>query len=376
MQKLKKLIVVFALFGCAKPPMKSVDNRNSESTPGKNDQDATQIASSLGVDQNTANQYLALVNESFLQNPGTLESRAKIVSRSGSKVLGQVSFRDLRDGSGMVATYIVVGLNPGQEHGFHIHDVGNCESSDGLSTAGHFNPDKKDHGGPAAEPHHAGDMGNIKANELGIAWKRILIKGVTVAKVKGKGLIVHQNKDDFTNVNNGNAGARWGCGVIAPGAEQVPTPEPTVLAATLISLAAKTPPVKGRLELRDLPGGGVSIKGTVEGLTPNMKHAIHIHENPANSECVNTFTEVGGHYNPTTQPHGKVGDSASHGGDLGNLEVDEAGKATVNITKMGISLKGTNPVAKRAIIIHDKQDDFTTQPTGNAGDRISCGIIK
>lgn len=363
-----------------------MDNRNatdanSENSKGNfNDADVEKLSKNIGVDGPTARAYLTLNERCAHENPSTPTTTAQIVSRNGSRVLGHVTMRDRADGSGLVVTYIVAGLNPNQEHGFHIHETGNCESSDALSAGGHFNPDKKDHGDPSKAGHHVGDLGNIKADALGIAslsgyGQRLLVPGVTVSMVMGKSLIIHEKKDDFGAANNGNAGPRWGCGLIGAPAGKEANPEPAVLVSNLVSAAARTTPIKGRLEIRE-DAAGLVIKGVIEGLNPNGTHGFHIHENPANAECVNQFTEVGGHYNPSNQQHGDPGAATSHLGDLGNLRADANGKAMVDITRKGLSLKGTNAINKRAFIIHDKEDDLKTQPAGGAGDRIACGIIK
>jgi Cu-Zn family superoxide dismutase len=96
------------------------------------------------------------------------------------------------------------GLTPGQEHGFHIHEKGDCSSGDGLSAGGHFNPAGKPHGPQDAE-HHAGDLPALKADANGKADLRIV----------GRGLIVHAQPDDYRTQPTGNSGARVACAVIA-----------------------------------------------------------------------------------------------------------------------------------------------------------------
>lgn len=124
--------------------------------------------------------------------------------------------------------------------------------------------------------------------------------------------------------------------------------------------------------------GKVSMVGTFSGLTPG-EHAIHIHEKADCSAADGTST--GGHWNPTAEPHGKWGETAGyHRGDIGNLIADADGNATVEFSTdlwcIGCEDETKNIVGK-AVIVHQGVDDFTTQPTGAAGSRVSCtGIIK
>ena len=112
----------------------------------------------------------------------------------------------------------VQGLAPGSEHGFHIHEKGDCSAPDGMSAGGHYNPTGHKHGmaGPAA---HVGDLPSLVADSNGVAklsWETHSISVGTglPSDVKGRGVIVHKDKDDFTTQPTGNSGARLACGVI------------------------------------------------------------------------------------------------------------------------------------------------------------------
>jgi Cu-Zn family superoxide dismutase len=124
--------------------------------------------------------------------------------------------------------------------------------------------------------------------------------------------------------------------------------------------------------------GEVVMKATFSGLTPG-EHAIHIHDKADCSAADGTST--GGHWNPTAEPHGKWDDSAGyHRGDIGNFTADADGNATLEFTTdlwcIGCEDETKNIVGK-AVIVHQGVDDFTSQPSGAAGARISCtGIIK
>jgi Cu-Zn family superoxide dismutase len=122
--------------------------------------------------------------------------------------------------------------------------------------------------------------------------------------------------------------------------------------------------------------GGVRFDLAVDNLTPG-EHAVHLHEK---GDCsAEDASSAGGHWNPTMKPHGKRdGGHAFHKGDIGNMNVGADGKGTMQLTVKGWSIGGadsTNVIGK-SVIIHEKADDFTTQPSGNAGARLSCGVIK
>jgi Cu-Zn family superoxide dismutase len=105
----------------------------------------------------------------------------------------------------------VSGIKPG-EHGFHIHMYGDLRSSDGSSAGGHFNPEGHPHGGPDSKEHHAGDLGNIRANGMGVAKVDIKAMGLDLHHVLGRAIVVHADKDDFKDIKS--AGPRIGVGVI------------------------------------------------------------------------------------------------------------------------------------------------------------------
>lgn len=119
--------------------------------------------------------------------------------------------------------------------------------------------------------------------------------------------------------------------------------------------------------------GGVTVTAEISGLTPGAHHAIHVHE--FGDLTAPDGTSAGGHYNPEGHDHGLPEQHARHAGDLGNLTADENGKAHYQITVNNMSIAGIhNPVVGRGVIIHADVDDGG-QPTGNAGARISMGVI-
>jgi Cu-Zn family superoxide dismutase len=133
---------------------------------------------------------------------------------AGNNVTGSVTFTKSGDVVKVVAD--VAGLTPGK-HGFHIHEFGDCSSSDGSSAGGHFNPTHKQHGAPDASDRHAGDLGNIEADASGKAhleWSDKVMKLSGADSIVGHAVIVHEKDDDLKTQPTGNAGGRLACGVI------------------------------------------------------------------------------------------------------------------------------------------------------------------
>lgn len=121
--------------------------------------------------------------------------------------------------------------------------------------------------------------------------------------------------------------------------------------------------------------GKVKMKVEVQGLTPGQ-HAIHLHEKGDCSAL--DATSAGGHWNPTSENHGKWGVAPFHHGDIGNLVADKKGKASMTIETDLWTIGDGKPsdIVGHAVIVHAALDDFTTQPTGNAGGRVACGVIQ
>ena len=120
--------------------------------------------------------------------------------------------------------------------------------------------------------------------------------------------------------------------------------------------------------------GKVQVKVDLTG-APAGEHGVHIHETGDCSAA--DAMSAGGHWNPTGQMHGHLGTTA-HLGDIGNITVAADGTGTITTTNPAWELTGTgaNNVKGKAVIIHAMADDFMTQPTGNAGGRIGCGVIE
>lgn len=118
--------------------------------------------------------------------------------------------------------------------------------------------------------------------------------------------------------------------------------------------------------------GGVRIEAHISGLTPG-KHGFHIHQY---GDCsAPDATSAGGHYQPTGHMHGSPADSIHHDGDLGNLVADSTGTAHYELIDSTLTLTGPNSIIGLSVIVHAGEDDYKTQPTGNSGARVACGVI-
>lgn len=121
-------------------------------------------------------------------------------------------------------------------------------------------------------------------------------------------------------------------------------------------------------------GNGIKVIAHIEGLKPNSKQGFHIHEF---GDCTALdFSSAGSHYNPGSRQHAGPENEESHAGDMGNLVSNDKGFADYeyNFTDLTIA-GGMNPVLGRAVIVHENEDNLVSQPTGNAGARVACGVI-
>jgi Cu-Zn family superoxide dismutase len=139
---------------------------------------------------------------------------AVLYPTAGNRVSGQVTFTKTMDGVEIVAD--ISGLTPG-EHGFHIHQWGDCSAEDGTSAGGHYNPFNDPHGGPMDAKRHVGDLGNIRVQSDGTGHYQETDKVVSLEgpnSIIGRAVILHAGEDDLASQPTGNAGARLACGVI------------------------------------------------------------------------------------------------------------------------------------------------------------------
>jgi Cu-Zn family superoxide dismutase len=121
--------------------------------------------------------------------------------------------------------------------------------------------------------------------------------------------------------------------------------------------------------------GGVRISGALQELTPNGEFGFHIHEK---GDCsAPDASSAGEHFNPDAQPHGHPERDPHHKGDIVNLQANGNGVAQVDVTVRGVTLHDgrATDVLGRAVVVHAKPDDYKSQPSGDSGDRIACGVV-
>jgi Cu-Zn family superoxide dismutase len=155
-------------------------------------------------------------------------------------------------------------------------------------------------------------------------------------------------------------------------AEAEPAPPPAPKEATAELAPASKSKVKGTISFKEVEGG-VEVTANIEGLKPG-DHAYHVHEK---GDCsAPDAKSAGGHFNPSGHQHGAPDAAEHHEGDFGNLTAGKDGKATKTFVMKGITLAdGPTSIVGKGFIVHEKADDFKTQPTGNAGGRVACGVI-
>ena len=122
-------------------------------------------------------------------------------------------------------------------------------------------------------------------------------------------------------------------------------------------------------------GNDVLINGKFSGLKPNSEQGIHVHEK---GDCsAPDATSAGGHFNPETKMHGVPDSGMNHAGDMPNIKSDANGNAVYTAKLHGFAVNtGPNGIIGRAVVVHKDPDDYKTQPAGNSGPRIACGVIK
>ena len=122
-------------------------------------------------------------------------------------------------------------------------------------------------------------------------------------------------------------------------------------------------------------GNKVRVAIHVQGLKPGAEHGLHIHE--AGDCSSGDGMSAKGHFNPGNKPHGHPSSAERHAGDLPSLKADKDGRAKIDVEVEGITVgSGPSNIIGRGIIVHADPDDYKTQPTGNSGARIACGVIQ
>ncbi|HZR06867.1 MAG TPA: superoxide dismutase family protein [Candidatus Udaeobacter sp.] len=149
------------------------------------------------------------------KSSAALKAVAVLHPTAGNKVSGTVTFTEQADGVKVRAE--ITGLTPGN-HGFHVHEFGDCSAADASSAGGHFNPTHKPHAGPDAPERHVGDMGNVQADASGKATLEYVDHQISLSNDEqsaiGRSVVVHAKADDLKSQPAGDSGARVACGVI------------------------------------------------------------------------------------------------------------------------------------------------------------------
>ncbi|AOY00157.1 superoxide dismutase family protein [Jeongeupia sp. USM3] len=154
---------------------------------------------------------LAALTACAMMPQATQTAQATLLPTSGQTATGKVGLR--QSGDTLLLDVTLTGLTPGQ-HGFHVHEKGDCSAPDASSAGAHFNPGNHAHGGPETAARHAGDLGNVVAGADGRVSTSVRISGVRLDALRGRALIVHAGPDDLKSQPAGDAGARIACGVI------------------------------------------------------------------------------------------------------------------------------------------------------------------
>jgi len=144
-------------------------------------------------------------------------------------------------------------------------------------------------------------------------------------------------------------------------------------AATGVPQPSAAAPVQGTIRFTQ-EGDVVKVSGVITGLKPNAPHAFHVHEK---GDCsAPDLSSAGGHFNPTGAPHGAYNGPSHHMGDLPQLMADASGTAQLSFDSTMLKLSGPDAIVGKSLIVHRDPDDVNAQPTGNAGPRLACAVIR
>jgi Cu-Zn family superoxide dismutase len=153
---------------------------------------------------------------SYVWGSGGAVAVADLKPTQGSTAAGKVEFK--QSGSVVRVKVDLTGLAPNSEHGFHVHERGDCSAPDAMSAGGHFNPEGVTHGTFDHPPHHAGDLPNLKADDKGEVHTSFEVTYLSVGSggsdVAGRSVVLHRDVDDYKSQPAGNSGPRVACGVI------------------------------------------------------------------------------------------------------------------------------------------------------------------
>lgn len=159
----------------------------------------------------------------------------------------------------------------------------------------------------------------------------------------------------------------------AAGGTTAAAPAPAAPGGVTVSMISAAGTELGTLTLTE-SGGMISVSGTLRGLPPG-DHGIHLH---SVGQCTPPFESAGPHWNPASKMHGTENPQGPHAGDMPNITVGADSTANVNVTSAGGPLRGASALIDTdgaAVLIHEKGDDYKTDPSGNSGARIACGAV-
>ena len=146
-----------------------------------------------------------------------MQAEANLDPRSNSNAQGVVRMTEMADGTVRIRID-ATGVTPNQQHGFHVHETGDCSAADASSAGGHFNPTGAPHGGPTDGTKHAGDFGNVMSDSRGEIHEEIVVDYITLTtgnrSAIGKAVVLHGGTDDLTSQPSGDSGARIACGIV------------------------------------------------------------------------------------------------------------------------------------------------------------------
>ncbi len=163
--------------------------------------------------------------------------------------------------------------------------------------------------------------------------------------------------------------AASGCGSVAPAPAAKPVKPPEAYA---LLVPTKGHGANGMIRFTQ-EGARVLVSGEVHNLPPDSVHGFHLHET---GDCsAPDAMSAGGHFNPDGAPHGPQS-AAHHAGDLPAIKANANGVAVITLVIRDVTLSaGAHSIVGKALIVHQDADDYTTQPTGNSGARIACGVV-
>lgn len=145
------------------------------------------------------------------------------------------------------------------------------------------------------------------------------------------------------------------------------------MAMTTLSPTTSSSTSRGTVHMQELADGSVEVQVDLTGVPPGV-HGFHVHER---GDCGDSGNAAGGHFNPTSAPHAAPAAASHHAGDFGNVTAGANGEVHTKFTTRSITVgEGSRSAVGKAVILHANPDDLTTQPTGNAGGRIACGVVE